>query len=76
MVPRSAHVAKRSHLAILRDPSSNTWTRRFAVLRRPYLYLYDSSSSAELDPVDIINVSAVRVDVSAELEAMLKVRSH
>lgn len=69
---RSTPVAKKSYLSVLRDPSSDVWTRRFAILRRPYLHLYERSD--ELNEVSVINASAVRVESSPEVEAMLSVR--
>jgi kinesin family protein 1 len=69
----STPVAKRSYLSILRDPASDVWTRRFAVLRRPYLHLYENSH--ELIEIAVLNTSAVRVETSPEIEAMLGVGS-
>lgn len=68
---RSEAANKRGPLAILRDPTSNQWRKHWFVLRRPYLYLYNSS--AEVDEVAVINVSTVRVEQSPEIERMLEV---
>ncbi|GAA6029561.1 hypothetical protein JCM8097_000938 [Rhodosporidiobolus ruineniae] len=70
MVPRTETYNKRGALAILRDPTSNQWKKQWFVLRRPYLYIYDSSSEA--DEVAVVNVSTVRVEQSPEIEQMLE----
>lgn len=57
---------------MLRDPTSDKWRKYWAVLRRPYLHLYESSSEAE--EVTVINLSTVRVEQSPEIEQMLEVR--
>lgn len=57
---------------MLRDPTSDKWKKYWFVLRRPYLYLYESS--AETQEVNVINVSSVRVEQSPEIEQMLEVR--
>ncbi|BGP23699.1 hypothetical protein JCM10295v2_002600 [Rhodotorula toruloides] len=69
-IPRAEAANKRGPLAILRDPTSNQWRKHWFVLRRPYLYLYNSS--AEIDEVAVINVSTVRVEQSPEIERMLE----
>lgn len=68
----SGAVLKRGYLNCLRDPSSNQWTKYWAVLRRPYLHLYDSSLAAEMDQVGVINLGNVRVEQTDELEKMLQ----
>ncbi|BGP31033.1 hypothetical protein JCM10296v2_002797 [Rhodotorula toruloides] len=70
LIPRAEAANKRGLLAILRDPTSNQWRKHWFVLRRPYLYLYNSS--AEVDEVAVINVSTVRVEQSPEIERMLE----
>lgn len=56
---------------MLRDPTSSEWRKHWFVLRRPYLYIYNSS--AELDEAAVINVSTVRVEQTPEIEQMLEV---
>lgn len=63
--------SRRGTLAMLRDPTDQNWKRIFLVLRRPYLYLYDSST--EVDEQAVINISTVRVEQSPEIEQMLEV---
>lgn len=57
---------------MLRDPTSDKWKKYWFVLRRPYLYLYETSS--ETHEVTVINVSTVRVEQTPEIEQMLEVR--
>lgn len=56
---------------MLRDPTSSEWRKHWFVLRRPYLYIYNSA--AELDEAAVINVSTVRVEQTPEIEQMLEV---
>lgn len=56
---------------MLRDPTSSEWRKHWFVLRRPYLYIYNSAS--ELDEAAVINVSTVRVEQTPEIEQMLEV---
>lgn len=69
----SGIVIRKGPLAILRDPTSNRWNRFYVVLRRPYLYLYESPVAT--NEVSVINLSTVRVEQNAEIERMLEVRS-
>lgn len=72
MRPRSETANKRGLLAMLRDPTSSEWRKHWFVLRRPYLYIYNSAS--ELDEAAVINISTVRVEQTPEIEQMLEVR--
>lgn len=65
MTPFSDVVIKKSYLSVLRDPSTSNWERHFYSLRRPYLYIYASSS--ETDIQSVINVETVRVETSKEI---------
>lgn len=67
----SGTASKRGTLAMLRDPTSQNWVKSWVVLRRPYLYLYESS--AESEEITVINISTVRVEQSPEIEQMLEV---
>jgi len=69
LVSRSDAAAKKGYMSLLRDPTSDRWTKQFFVLKRPYLYLYDSSS--EIEELGVINLSCVRVEYSPEIELML-----
>ncbi|GAA5992753.1 hypothetical protein JCM10908_006917 [Rhodotorula pacifica] len=70
LVPRTETANKRGILAMLRDPTSSEWRKHWFVLRRPYLYIYNSA--AELDEAAVINVSTVRVEQTPEIEQMLE----
>ncbi|KAM0745754.1 kinesin-like protein [Meredithblackwellia eburnea MCA 4105] len=70
IVPRTDTAARRGHMAMLRDPTSDKWKKYWIVLRRPYLYLYESSS--EIQETTVINISTVRVEQSPEIEQMLE----
>lgn len=56
---------------MLRDPTDQNWKKNFVVLKRPYLYLYDSAN--EIQEHTVINISTVRVEQSPEIEQMLEV---
>lgn len=53
------------------EPNSNGWVRRYVVVRRPYVYIYNT----ERDNVEraILNLSSAQVDYSEDQQAMLKV---
>lgn len=59
---------------MLRDPTSSEWRKHWFVLRRPYLYIYNSS--AELDEAAVISIATVRVEHTLEIERMLEVSCH
>lgn len=60
---------KRSWLNILRDPTGNDWSKRWLDLKRPYLFIYESSSATQL--AGVVNVSTVRVETSPEMIAVV-----
>lgn len=60
---------KQSWLNVLRDPTSDNWSKRWFDLKRPYLYMYESSNSSGL--IGVINVSSVRVETSPEMVAVV-----
>jgi kinesin family protein 1 len=64
----SGVVIKKSALALLRDPATSNWEKKFFALRRPYLYVYSSSSETDIETV--INVETVRVETSPEMVQM------
>lgn len=69
LVPRTDNVVKRGYMFVLRDPTSDEWAKRWFVLRRPYLYVYEEND--EVKEVGVINLSNVHVDSNLELEKML-----
>ncbi|KAE8260456.1 hypothetical protein A4X13_0g318 [Tilletia indica] len=70
LVPRTDIAAKRGWLGMPIEVFTDQWTRRWFVLRRPYLYVYESSS--EMDEVMVISLRSVRVENDANIERMLE----
>jgi len=70
LVPRSDIAAKRGWLGMPLEVSSDQWTRRWFVLRRPYLYVYESNS--EMNEVIVISLRSVRVEHDVNIERMLE----
>ena len=68
IVPKTDAAAMRGPLALLRDPSSQAWTKLHCVLQRPYLHCLDGP---EGELVLVVNLEAVRVEQSADLERMV-----
>ncbi|XP_037830166.1 kinesin-like protein KIF1A isoform X7 [Kryptolebias marmoratus] len=62
-------VSKKGYLHFL-EPNTNGWVKRFVVVRRPYVYIYNS----ERDTVEraILNLSSAQVEYSEDQQAMLK----
>lgn len=56
------------------EPRSNSWVKHFVVVRRPYVFIYNSDK----DPVErgVLNLSTAQVEYSEDQQAMLKVESH
>lgn len=77
---KAATVAKKGYIYLMQNGEDaegapvSEWKKLYAILRRPYLSLYKSSSEQEELP-NVINISTVRVDHSAELEEVLSVSS-
>ena len=63
-------VSKKGYLHFL-EPHTNGWVKRFVVVRRPYVYIYNSDK----DTVEraILNLSKAQVEYSEDQQAMLKV---
>lgn len=55
------------------EPRSNSWVKHFVVVRRPYVFIYNSDK----DPVErgVLNLSTAQVEYSEDQQAMLKVES-
>lgn len=53
------------------EPRSNSWVKHFVVVRRPYVFIYNSDK----DPVErgVLNLSTAQVEYSEDQQAMLKV---
>uniref|UniRef100_A0A8B9KCY1 plus-end-directed kinesin ATPase n=1 Tax=Astyanax mexicanus TaxID=7994 RepID=A0A8B9KCY1_ASTMX len=62
-------VSKKGYLHFL-EPHTNGWVKRYVVVRRPYVYIYNS----ERDTVEraILNLSSAQVEYSEDQQAMLK----
>ncbi|XP_058493688.1 kinesin-like protein KIF1A isoform X15 [Solea solea] len=62
-------VSKKGNIHFL-EPHTNGWVKRFVVVRRPYVYIYNT----ERDAVEraILNLSSAQVEYSEDQQAMLK----
>ncbi|XP_029435120.1 LOW QUALITY PROTEIN: kinesin-like protein KIF1B [Rhinatrema bivittatum] len=62
-------VSKKGYL-LFREPQSNSWVKHFVVVRRPYVFVYNSDK----DPVErgIINLSTAQVQYSEDQKVMVK----
>ncbi|XP_048845372.1 kinesin-like protein KIF1A isoform X9 [Brienomyrus brachyistius] len=62
-------VSKKGYLHFL-EPHTNGWVKRYVVVRRPYVYIYNT----EKDTVEraILNLSSAQVEYSEDQQAMLK----
>lgn len=66
----SSVVSKKGYLHF-KEPLSASWAKHFVVVRRPYVFIYNSDK----DPVErgIINLSTAQVEYSEDQQAMVKV---
>lgn len=69
LVPKSDTANKRGYLFMPIEAFSDHWVKRWFVLRRPYLYVYESSS--ELDELLAMHLGSVRVEHDENIENML-----
>ncbi|KAJ8389624.1 hypothetical protein AAFF_G00118610 [Aldrovandia affinis] len=62
-------VSKKGYLHFL-EPHTNGWVKRYVVVRRPYVYIYNT----EKDSMEraILNLSTAQVEYSEDQQAMLK----
>ncbi|XP_051029949.1 kinesin-like protein KIF1B isoform X12 [Phodopus roborovskii] len=62
-------VSKKGYLHF-KEPLSSNWTKHFVVVRRPYVFIYNSDK----DPVErgLINLSTAQVEYSEDQRAMVK----
>ncbi|XP_060886561.1 kinesin-like protein KIF1A isoform X15 [Labrus mixtus] len=62
-------VSKKGYIHFL-EPHTNGWVKRYVVVRRPYVYIYNT----ERDTVEraILNLSSAQVEYSEDQQAMLK----
>ncbi|XP_061456551.1 kinesin-like protein KIF1B isoform X2 [Rhineura floridana] len=63
-------VSKKGYLNF-KEPLSPSWAKHFVVVRRPYVFIYNSDK----DPVErgILNLSTAQVEYSEDQEAMVKI---
>lgn len=66
----SSVVSKKGYLHF-KEPLSSSWAKHFVIVRRPYVFIYNSDK----DPVErgIINLSTAQVEYSEDQQAMVKV---
>lgn len=64
-------MSKKGFLSFM-EPRSNSWVKHFVVVRRPYVFIYNSDK----DPVErgVLNLSTAQVEYSEDQQAMLKVQ--
>uniref|UniRef100_A0A3Q3JZR1 plus-end-directed kinesin ATPase n=1 Tax=Monopterus albus TaxID=43700 RepID=A0A3Q3JZR1_MONAL len=69
MIRVSPIVSKKGYIHFL-EPHTNGWVKRYVVVRRPYVYIYNT----ERDAVEraILNLSSAQVEYSEDQQAMLK----
>ncbi|XP_053160555.1 kinesin-like protein KIF1A isoform X13 [Hemicordylus capensis] len=62
-------VSRKGYLHFL-EPHTNGWVKRYVVVRRPYVYIYNSDK----DSVEraVLNLSTAQVEYSEDQQAMLK----
>ncbi|XP_048182015.1 kinesin-like protein KIF1B isoform X9 [Corvus hawaiiensis] len=62
-------VSKKGYLHF-KEPLSSSWAKHFVVVRRPYVFIYNSDK----DPVErgVINLSTAQVEYSEDQQAMVK----
>ncbi|XP_037629045.1 kinesin-like protein KIF1B isoform X6 [Sebastes umbrosus] len=62
-------VSKKGVLSFM-EPRSNSWVKHYVVVRRPYVFIYNSDK----DPVErgVLNLSTAQVEYSEDQQAMLK----
>ncbi|KAM3619081.1 uncharacterized protein V6R79_002577 [Siganus canaliculatus] len=62
-------VSKKGYIHFL-EPHTNGWVKRYVVVRRPYVYIYNT----DRDTVEraILNLSSAQVEYSEDQQAMLK----
>ncbi|XP_065327536.1 kinesin-like protein KIF1B [Pelmatolapia mariae] len=67
---RPGSVVSKKGLLSFVEPRSNSWGKHFVVVRRPYVFIYNSDQ----DPVErgVLNFSTAQVEYSEDQQAMLK----
>ncbi|RIB23929.1 hypothetical protein C2G38_1958650 [Gigaspora rosea] len=73
MVAKTDTITKKGYLFTPEDANDDHWVKKWYVLRRPYLFIYESPK--ETEEQGAINLASVRVDYKRDLEDMLQ-RQH
>ncbi|RIB18780.1 kinesin protein, partial [Gigaspora rosea] len=73
MVAKTDTITKKGYLFTPEDANDDHWVKKWYVLRRPYLFIYESPK--ETKEQGAINLASVRVDYKRDLEDMLQ-RQH
>ncbi|CAH1762191.1 4166_t:CDS:10 [Entrophospora sp. SA101] len=69
MVSKTDTITKKGYL-FTPENADDVWVKRWYVLRRPYLFIYESQK--ETEEQGVINLGSVRVDYKKDLENMLE----
>ncbi|CAG8657308.1 67_t:CDS:10, partial [Funneliformis mosseae] len=69
MVGKTDTITKKGYL-FTPENANDYWVKRWYVLRRPYLFIYESQK--ETEEQGVINLASVRVDYKKDLEDMLQ----
>ncbi|CAG8485825.1 15941_t:CDS:10, partial [Acaulospora colombiana] len=69
MVAKTDTITKKGYL-FTPENTDDYWVKRWYVLRRPYLFIYESQK--ETEEQGVINIASVRVDYKKDLEDMLQ----
>ncbi|CAG8781404.1 9689_t:CDS:2, partial [Acaulospora morrowiae] len=72
MMAKTDTITKKGYL-YTPENTDDYWVKRWFVLRRPYLFIYESQK--ETEEQGVINLASVRVDYKKDLEDMLQ-RQH
>ncbi|PWN54268.1 kinesin-domain-containing protein [Violaceomyces palustris] len=70
IIPRTDTAVKKGWLMTPVETFTDRWIKRFFVLRRPFLYVYEASS--ELEEIMAINVKSCKVEHDENVERMLE----
>ncbi|ORX50933.1 kinesin-domain-containing protein [Hesseltinella vesiculosa] len=73
LITQGSSVTKKGYVLYQEDALEDIWSKRWFVMRRPYIYIYEDDS--ERDELGVINVTSVRVDYNRELEKLIQ-RTH
>jgi len=68
LVGRSDVSTKKGHLMLLVDAHTNSWQKRWFVLRRPFLHMY--SQANEVEDLDIISLEGSKIEFDATTDAL------